>query len=47
MPMPSLVGYGSITIDSAWVELMDINRASIWRVLVLATIRTLKDPGQH
>jgi hypothetical protein len=47
MSMPNLVGYGSITFDSAWVELMNINRASIWRVLVLATVKILKNPGQH
>jgi hypothetical protein len=47
MPMPKLVGYGFIIFDSTWVELMDIKRASMWRVLVLAMVKALKELEQH
>jgi hypothetical protein len=30
--MSSLIGHRFMTLDSAWVQLMDIKRASVWRV---------------
>jgi hypothetical protein len=32
---------------SAWVEPMDIQRASIWRGLTLAKVEALKDPERQ
>jgi hypothetical protein len=33
--------------SSAWIQLMDIKRAPVWRILVLAKVKALKHPDQH
>jgi hypothetical protein len=39
--LPILVG--SMTIGSAWVELMDIKRVPVWRVLALAKVEAVTE----
>jgi hypothetical protein len=38
----NLVLHRSVTLGSAWVESVDIKRASLWRVLALAEASLLK-----
>jgi hypothetical protein len=43
----SPVGCASVTTGSAWVGLIDTERASVWRVLALIKVKALKGPEQH
>jgi hypothetical protein len=40
-------GSASTTFGSAWVEPMDIERASVCRSLALAKVKALKEPEQY
>jgi hypothetical protein len=39
----SLIGHGSVTFGSVWIEPTGTNRASIWTVLAPAKVKALKE----
>jgi hypothetical protein len=47
MSVSSLVGYGSMTLVSAWIELTGTKRVSVWKILSLAIVEALRDSEQH
>jgi hypothetical protein len=44
--LPNLTGHRLNIFVAAWLELMDIKRASIWKALALAKVEVLKEPKQ-
>jgi hypothetical protein len=47
MSLPILIGYGSMTFGSTWIEPMDIKRALFWKVLALAKVEAVKENGHE
>jgi hypothetical protein len=45
--VPDMVGDGSVTFDSTWIESVDLKRPSVWRVLVVGKGEALKEHEQH
>jgi hypothetical protein len=47
MPVPDMVAHKLKITDSAWVEWMDIKRASVLTVLAVAKFEALREPDQY